>query len=140
MLYVSSMIRWRWRWRWRKSSSVLRSYWLPVHFNSILVVFLKGCETHVPIGTTTFLMPYITRRRYHTGTVFFTAENLKIKIMSILYYKNSNLWFKITLVLIMLRLMRLNFRFKDQYINGFQKLLLNATHVIMKSTAGGICI
>lgn len=45
----------------------------------------------------------------------------------------------ITLVLIMLRLMRLNFRFRDQYMNGFQKLLLNAIHVITKSTAGGIC-
>lgn len=45
---------------------------------------------------------------------------------------------EVTLVLIMLRLMRLNFRFRAQYMNGFQKLLLNAIHVIMKSTAGGI--
>lgn len=48
------------------------------------------------------------------------------------------IWMTGTLVLIMLRLMRLNFRFKDQYMNGFQKLLLSAIHVMTKSTAGGI--
>lgn len=45
----------------------------------------------------------------------------------------------LTLFLIMLRLMRRNFRFKDQYMNGFQKLLLSAIHVITKSTDCGIC-
>lgn len=144
VLYVSSVIRWRRRRRRWKSSSVLWPDRLPVHLNNILVVlFLKGCKTHVPVGTTTFLMPYIARRRHHAGTIFFTAENLYIKkknfkINLCTYYEDSNLWFGITLVLMMLRLIRLNFRFRDQYMNGFQKLLLNATHVIMKSTAGGI--
>lgn len=67
---------------------------------------------------------------YGKKSVYKNNEEINIGRMS-----NAS---KITLVLIMLRLMRLNFRFRAQYMNGFQKLLLNAIHVMMKSTAGGI--
>lgn len=113
---------------------------MPVHLNNILVVFLEGCKTHVSISATTFLMSNIARRWYYARVIFFSPKNLKEKRIKISIWKQLVSLTSVTLVLIILRLMRLNFRFKAQYMNGFQKLLLSAIHVIMKSTAGGICI
>jgi len=88
------------------------------------------------------------RRRHRAGVVFLAAENLREKENGLkstdvsgndYNYIASSTVIPVTLVLIMLRLMRLNFRFKAQYMNGFQKLLLSAIHVMMKSTADGIC-